>query len=29
MGGESNIQNLTHCATRLRPTFKDWIEVNI
>ena len=29
MGGESNIQNLTHCATRLRPTFKDKSKVDV
>lgn len=29
MGGSDNISNLTHCATRLRPTFKDKSKVNV
>lgn len=28
MGGSDNISSLTHCATRLRPTFKDRSKVN-
>ncbi|MFW7366946.1 PTS transporter subunit EIIC [Vagococcus fluvialis] len=29
MGGSDNISNLTHCATRLRPTFKDKSKVDV
>ena len=29
MGGRSNIMKLTHCATRLRPTFKDKSKVDV
>ena len=29
MGGEENISKITHCATRLRPSFKDISKVDI